>query len=218
MTKLFRWIHANLLWILRGWRVWAPLAVVVLLAATGSFLPGSPEDHARYIGVVLQLLGIGTVVHGLRDRRRLFQRPSLLGHIRAWFAGRPRLNPKPHLIHAASGHIVASGSTAKISVWHGLPPDGSLEARIEALQANLETLRKEHADTSRELRDEVRVRADQVDLERRTRETAIGDIRSRVDTLGAGGLHIESAGLFWLIIGVVLGTVPGEIASLVRLP
>jgi hypothetical protein len=81
MTKFFRWIRANLLWILDGWRVWAPLAVVFLLAATGSLLPGSPEDHARYIGVVLQLLGIGTVVHGLRDRRRLFQRPSLLSHI-----------------------------------------------------------------------------------------------------------------------------------------
>jgi len=218
MTKFFRWIRANLLWILDGWRVWAPLAVVFLLATTGSLLPGSPEDHARYIGVVLQLLGIGTVVHGLRDRRRLFQRPSLLSHIRTWFSGRPRLNPKPHVIHVASGNVVASGSTAKISVWRGAPPDSSLDARIDALQANLETLRTEHADTSRELRDEVRVRAEQVDLERRARETAIGDIRSRVDTLGAGGLHIESAGLFWLIVGVVLGTVPGEIASLVRLP
>jgi hypothetical protein len=166
----------------------------------------------------LQLLGIGTVVHGLRDRRRLFQRPSLLGHIRAWFAGRPRLNPKPHLIHAASSGAVAIGGTAKISVWRGAPPDASLEARIDAIEANLDTLRKEHADTSRELRDEVRARAEQADLERRTRETAIDDLRSRVDTLGAGGLYIESAGLFWLIIGVVLGTVPGEIASLFRLP
>jgi hypothetical protein len=38
----------------------------------------------------------------------------------------------------------------------------------------------------------------------------------QLEKLGAGGLHIEMMGVFWLVLGVVLATVPGEIAAVLK--
>jgi hypothetical protein len=95
-------------------------------------------------------------------------------------------------------------------------PNAPIEARLSALEVNIETLKEEQAETSKELQDETRKRVEALDSERRSRESAVVELRTRVDTLGAGGLHLETAGLFWLIVGVVLGTVPVEIWSVLR--
>jgi len=218
MVNLLRWFRALAFWVFDGWRVWAPVLLVAILLGLMSFAPGAPEDHARYVGLVLQLLGIATVVRGVRDRRLLFQRPSLIGHLKTWLARRPRLNPTPTIINASAACAIAAGGTAKVSVWRSIPPDASLEDRVEALRINLESLRNEQSETYRELCDEVRNRNQVVESERQARESAVSDVRSRLDMLGTGGLHIESAGLFWLITGVVFGTIPAEVASLLRLP
>jgi len=50
--------------------------------------------------------------------------------------------------------------------------------------------------------------------ERTERTSAISGLRVQVDNLGAGSLHIEMMGVYWLIAGTVLATVPAELAVL----
>ena len=216
MTKLWRFIKANGVWLLDAWRVWASFIVVFVVAVFASMLPGTGDDHVRYSGLVLQILGIATVVHGLRDRRRLFNRPSFIDHLFAWLAKRPRWGAKPQTISFSGTEVVTVSDTAKLSVWRGVPPDAPIDARLSALESNIETLKTEQAEMSKELQDETRKRVDALDSERRSRESADVELRTRVDTLGAGGLHLETAGLLWLIVGVVLGTVPAEIWSALK--
>jgi chromosome segregation ATPase len=98
-------------------------------------------------------------------------------------------------------------------MWRGVPADASVEARLAALEANLATLRTEQAETAKEFQEATRKTNDAVDAERRARESAVGSLRVQLEKLGAGGLHVEMMGVFWLILGVVLATVPGEIAA-----
>jgi len=101
-------------------------------------------------------------------------------------------------------------------VWRGAPPDASVEARLAALEANLATLRIEQAETAKESQEATRKTNEAVDAERRVRESAVTALRAQLEGLGARGLNVEMMGVFWLILGVVLATVPGEIAAVLK--
>ncbi len=211
--RVGRWIVAVAHWIADAWRVWGALAVAMFVALIGSQLPGTVDDRVRYCGLALELLGIFTVVSGLREKRLLFKRPGLLDHVCSWLARRPRWGARTQTLSASLFANAQAFGTAKLSVWQGTSPEASAEARLAALEANVETLRTEHSETSKELQEEIRKRADAVDSERLARESADRDIRTQLETFGAGSLHLETAGLFWLVLGVALATAPTEVAS-----
>lgn len=217
IQNLRRWVRALAHWLVEPWRVWVPVLVVMLVLIVASQLPMSLADPVlRYCGLAFQLLGILTVVSGLRDKRRLFNRPSLLENIRRWLDRRPRWGAKPEtILLAGTGSISLSGS-AKLSVWRGTPADASVDARLAALEANLATLRTEQAETAKELQEATRKTNEAVDAERRARESGVTALRVQLEGLGAGGLHVEMMGVFWLVVGVVLATVPGEIAAALK--
>jgi hypothetical protein len=104
----------------------------------------------------------------------------------------------------------------KLSVWRGTPTDASIEARLAALEANLATLRTEQAETVKEFQEATSKTNEAVDAERRAQESAVTALRVQLEGLGAGGLHVEMMGVFWLVLGVVLATVPGEIAAALK--
>lgn len=184
----------------------------MFVALIGSQLPGNVDDRVRYCGLTLELLGIFTVVSGLRDKRRIFKRPSLLEHVCSWLARRPRWATRTHTISLSGVASATAFGTAMLSGWRGASPDTSVEARLAALEAKVETLRTEQAGTSKELQEETRKKTEAVDSERQARESADQDIRTQLETLGAGSLHLETAGLFWLVLGVGLATAPTEVA------
>ncbi len=212
-----RWVKALARWLAEAWRVWIPVSVVVLVLTVPSQLPLSlAEPVLRYFGLAFQLLGILTVVSGLRDKRRLFNRPSLVENIRLWIHRRPPWGAKPQTILVAGTGSISLLGSAKVSLWRGVPADASVEARLAALEANLATLRTEQAEAAKEFQEATRKTNEAVDAERRARESAVGSVRVQLDKLGAGGLHVEMIGVFWLVLGVVLATVPGEIAAVLK--
>ena len=217
IQNLGRWVRALAHWLVEAWRVWVPVLVVMLVLIVASQLPLSLADPVlRYCGLAFQLVGILTVVSGLRDKRRLFNRPSLLENIRRWLDRRPRWGAKAQtILVAGTGSISLSGSV-KLSVWRGTPAEASIEARLAALEANLATLRTEQAETVKEFQEATRKTNEAVDAERRARESAVTALRVQLEGLGAGGLHVEMMGVFWLVLGVVLATVPGEIAAALK--
>jgi hypothetical protein len=84
LLKSVRWIRALGRWLMKARRVWSPVLVAGGIVAVACLLPVRLEDRLRYGGLALELLGIATVILGIRGRRRLFNRPSLREHIRAW--------------------------------------------------------------------------------------------------------------------------------------
>lgn len=212
IQNLWRWIRALAHWLMEAWRVWVTVVIVVLVAIVASQLPVSVADRVRYCGLTFQLLGILTVVSGLRDKRRLFNRPSLVENIRRWLSRHPRWGAKPHTIFDAGTVSISLSDSARASVWRGAPPDASVEARLAALEANLATLRTEQAETAKEFQEATRKTNETVDLERRAWGSTVAALRVQLEGLGAGGIHVEMMGVVWLLLGVVLATVPGEIA------
>jgi hypothetical protein len=218
LTKAWRWIKALVFWLRDAWRFWPTRFLVVVLVVTsiGSQLPVTADDRVRYCGLALQLLGILIVVVGLVTRRRLFNHPSLADDMRGWLARRPRLGAKPRTTHFSGTGGFSFGGGGKVSSWIDVPPEASTEDRLAALEANVKSLKTEQAETAKELQEETRKLIEAVESERRMRESAVIDIRRQLGILGVGGLQLEWAGVFWLIFGVVLATLPNEIASCLK--
>jgi len=217
IRSTIRWIKAVGYWLARAWRVWAVLMVVLAIMLIASLLPGALEDRVRLSGMTLELLGILTVAFGLKEKRILFQRPGLVDHFRSWWGSRPRIGAKPvtHTITGAGG-IGISGAVGRASVWLGTPPDASLEARVATLEANTLRLREEQSEIAKELNEETRNRNEAVKALHAAHEDTAKKLRAQLETFGAGNLNIEAAGLFWLVLGVILATASHEIASAVK--
>jgi len=222
LRRSARWLRALVRWLMQARPVWG-LVGVLLLALVGSCLvptfipPKSPEDRLRYFGLAFQLLGILTVVRGLLARERLFRVRSLADSIRQWWRRRPRWTPGSHTVIAGTGSIGMAGGEARLSTWQGVPPDADLPARVAALEANVDRLRADIQQHDKDIQAERQQRAEALAAERQLRESTTRDLRTQLEGLGASGIHVEWAGVYWLVVGTVLATIPAEVAGLLRL-
>lgn len=101
-------------------------------------------------------------------------------------------------------------------MWRGTPPEASVETRLAVLEANMETLRTEQAEIGKQFHEQTKKLTEAIGSERQVRESAVRQIQTQLETFGAGSLHLEMAGLFWLVLGVVLTTASGEVAGALK--
>lgn len=213
MRDLRRWALACFRWLMESWRVGILLLTGGIVLVLFSLVPFALADRLRYLGLLCQLLGIMSVVLGLRVKRRLFNRPSLGERFRHYLSRFPRWPPRPQNIAIGASIAGAGWVAGGGSVWLGPSPDAPVESRLAALEANLARLKTKQAEDAKELRETTRSNRESLESEREARRSEIAALRAQLDKLGAGGLHIEWAGVFLLALGVVLATVSDEIAA-----
>jgi len=200
---VFRWLgEARLLWLALG------VAAVALFIAFGS---NTSESRIRITGLGLQVLGLATVIWGLRKTGQLFGRPTLLVALLAWLSRFPSYQPR---IVGAVGTITA-GATAsgRGSVRASAPPDASLKKKIEVLERNLgfvsaevEQLYRELGRTHREMKDALRDEVQQ-------RGDSDEKLHKHLEAAQAGGLYVATMGTLWLFIGVSMSTASLELSK-----
>jgi hypothetical protein len=176
------------------------------------------EARLRYSGLALEMLGVFTVVHGLRAKGRLFNKPSIRALLARALKTFPKWPGRQATIHGSAGIALGGMKVAggSMSVWHGAA-DQSLERRVEALEKNLESLRQDHRDAVKDLReadDQLRRNFKSESADRRTSDQ---ELRRKIEGIGAESLHIEVMGVLWIVVGVVLATASAELATLLRL-
>ena len=213
VKDVLRWLHALANWLREASLVWVT-ALVLATAGLGAFWLRS-EPAFRWIGLFLQLLGIATVAWNIRGTRTLFGRPSAVALAAQWLRRRPRFRP-PVNVAVAGGTLGRLSSRARVDVWSDADPHAAsaLEARIDAAEKNLSRLRDRLNDLK--LETELNLERQVYALEQEKRERANDDknIRDKLETAQAGGLQISVVGVVWLVVGVIMSTIPGELACL----
>src|SRR3546814_8710666 len=79
---LIVWLRALWFWLTEPRHFWLA-TFVVALALVFALRRGTTEPEIRISGLLLQILGIGTVAWGIRETRALFGRPTLVAESRA---------------------------------------------------------------------------------------------------------------------------------------
>ena len=179
---------------------------VIVAFAVGWVFRRNPSTAVSVAGLVLELLGIAVVARGIVQLRRRFKRPS-------WFA---RLltalqRPGDNTIQIKAGVMGVSGLGTVTAVGNVATP--TIEQRLDALEATTTQLRTDLTDTRQALTASIDTVASNLRRETDERAAAIRDVLHQLEDVSAGGLRLESLGLTWLVVGVLLTTVPNELAT-----
>lgn len=192
---------------------WVFLLVLLSSVAVPQMLPVERHDAVRYAGLLLQLLGIGVVAWTLRGRGQVFNHKAVTRYALEWLRRAPIRGPARGRVELqGTGGMRISGS-ASVEVWRGPRLDQPVEAQLEAIRQNLEMVRGKvdslMAQTDRRLAD----MNNGLDEERRERVAHIREVTRALERVAADSLYVEVAGLWWLVIGIVLATAPGEVVE-----
>lgn len=200
------WVEARYAWLAFG---------VIVIALVVSLRPGTPEPLIRLTGLILQLLGIGTVIWGISETRALFGHPSFAAKTKSWLGRFPLLR-RNIVLAAGAGSLSAATCKARGYVTQGLGPNPTIETRIDALEKNMALIHERISSNEKELDEEVRKAAEALKNEERARQTEDNAIHEKLEATGTGGVHISAIGASWLFVGVILSTAGIEIAEFLK--
>jgi hypothetical protein len=215
MQRSLTWLKANAHWLAKARPLWVAFGFVLLVCVLSLLVPRTLNDRIRYCGWVLELSGISIVIVGLNEKLRLFNRPSLVGHVGNWLAERPQFSPRSRTVPLTGESMTLTGGFATLSVWSN-PVDGSVEARIGALESNVKSLKEMQGNTAKQIEEQKTMQDQALTAEREARKTAVQEVRATMETFGIGGLHMEAIGVFWLMLGATFATMSPEISTVLK--
>ncbi len=171
------------------------------------------SDALRWSGLFLQIIGLGSVVIGLQESRRLFNQPSVFESIREWLLQGIRIFKPRHIVIKAEGGAIGISTAFGHARVTSSPQSDSVEDRLFSLERNIEYLRDE-IDHLRKDGAEFRKKATE-DLVTERKERIAGDEvhAKQLQEAVIGGIHIELAGLIYLLFGITFATIPDEIVA-----
>jgi len=200
-------------WLAEARHVWYS-AVVLGFALIISLCLYPTEPVIRLTGLVLQLLGIGTVICGISETRALFGHPSFASKTKAWLSRFPLLRRNVVLKVDVASHIIVSGE-AKAYQTHRAA-DSTTEARLDSLERNVTLIHERISQTQKEMDEGLHKISNSVKREEQLRQAEDNAIRMKLEATGTGGVHISLIGASWLFVGIILSTAAMEIAALFK--
>lgn len=174
------------------------------------------------------MLGLATVALGISDLRRSFGLPSTTLEMRdeVWEAIRRtwgdllrKLGRKPrppNIVGVGAATLGVGTMRARARVKPG--PDATLSQRVDLLERVVDGLEDRADKLEDDLEQETKERKDEAAIERRERVEQDEWLEARVRNVATGGLRLQTLGLLWLVVGVVLATWSPELGRLVTSP
>lgn len=186
---------------------------VVVASMAFALFGGVTEPKIRISGLVLQLCGIGTVVWGLRQTRKLFGRQGFFEHLVEWLKRFPKYEPRS-VSFEGNISLPKIQLTGRAHLWQGAGPEAPIEKRLAVVEANLLALDQRLVQVDHRLDAEARNIKSELHQERVLREKEDDETKRKIELSQTGGLSISVMGLVWLLLGVALSTASTEIAKL----
>lgn len=205
------WVHlgeAAPVWIATT----VPVGITLFMWSISRLLALSTEQFVRFSGGLLELAGVCTIALGLRDTRKLFERPSFRDAVRDWFGTIPRWRSQHH-VQVGSGVLTLRPGSVQGYGTVTSPAESTVEQRIAALESEVKNLSGRIQATREEFDSKITEQKNALAAEQRERKEHVAGTRRLIDEAVAGGLVVEATGLIWLVIGLVLATTSAEIAQ-----
>jgi len=105
-------------------------------------------------------------------------------------------------------------ASGKLSVWTRIDPEWPLEKQVSGLARNVEHLRRELDQLDDKMEKHATEGGEALADEQKARKSGDESLRELFTAAHVGGIHIAAAGLIWLLLGILLTSLPNEVASL----
>jgi hypothetical protein len=186
------------------------LCISALLAVWLSEPSERTTDTFRFWGLLLQLLGIGAIVLGLRGKGSQFGEAHIHNSLSKWWMKAP-WKRRPVVAHIES--VESRAEVGDLAGIVGPRTHASPEERIADLERDLRSLILQASEIRGDLRQELTAVRREMATERSARAQGDRDLGERLQRLAVGGNHIEWAGVWWIGLGLTLATVPDLCAA-----
>ena len=187
--------------------------IPVLLAAVSIYFLNASEPSIRISGLLLQIIGIGSVIWGISKTRSHFGHPSSINIFLAWLRRFPLIRRNAY-IEPEGINLGASLVGVKLTSVFTPNPDAALDERLKVIEKGIETLQNRIGDTEHQIDQYQSTTDGKILVEERTRKNEDKKIMSSIESFSTGGLYISAIGALWLFVGVVLSTASPEISRL----
>lgn len=184
-------------------------AIVAILYQDGA------EPAIRLAGLVLQLLGIFTVVWGIIETRQFFGMQPSLKTVTQWLSRFP-LRRRPIIVAIGSAAEANDSLSARAHTSWPIDSTAPLEQRVSTLERNLPLIQERISNFQTECDQRAQQVSDQLRFEQQDRLTLSHQLHSQVRTYATGGLHISAIGAAWVFLGTVFGTASIEISAFLK--
>lgn len=202
-------------WLVEARYAWLAIGLI-LVALAISLRPHTSELVIRLTGLVLQVLGIGTVIWGISETKALFGHPSFALKAKSWLKRFPLL--RRNIVFATgAGSLGLAACKVRGHITQG--PTGrnpTIEERVDSLERNIALIHERISGTEKEMDEEFRKVTEALKDEAQARQAEDNLLREKLEAAGTGGVHISAIGASWLFVGVVLSTVGIEIAEFLK--
>ena len=208
------WIQRKWIWAMRNKLFWWNL---VFVAASIVFIfiwrsPGESDFRIKTLGMILQLIGVGTVWFDLTSTARAFGKTGMIQRTKEWLKAGFRGDATVFL----SGAFASATATtnARATVRWPIDPNVVDWMRIEALEKNLAKIDEDITALFRELDQHTAAARERSLNEENVRAQAVADVRRELIEASVGNFPILVFGAVWLAVGVVLSTWAPEIVKI----
>lgn len=199
------------LWTFEPKLAWATGSLCFVTAWVLFTVQPQQELCIRWWGMLLQLLGIVSVIHEFRSTQKHFGQDSAYTRMRKWLARWPTRNVTVKIegvcVSPQTGNMAATGGHV------GPRPGTDIGSRVVALEqgfsdvmAGLTTIRSA-ADTDR------RAHVQAMEHEGVMRAQADASLTREIEAVTTGSLPFSMFGVAWLTVGMIIGTISPELAK-----
>ena len=204
-------IRARWCWFAKAKYVWIAFFSTLIALLIGLWSPSS-EQRIRLTGLILQLLGVATVVWGIAKTRADFGYPPIFTWAKGYFSCFPIVRrsatvaPKGVVAFTSTGTVTADATNGP-----GLNP--TIESRLDTLEKNMEALHGRITTTKNEMQERFNKANEALFAETASRTAEDALTRGMLEKTATGGVHISAMGATWLFVGVFLSTAAPELAG-----
>lgn len=194
--------------------VWITV-VVVICALAFALRPGTSEPAIRYTGLVLQVVGISTVIWGIYEIRGLFGYPPIRKKIKIWFRRFPYPRRRTTVSATHTIPIVYELGADEYFI-HGPGDSPTTKMRLDALDKNVQTIHDRITTLGKEIEHRIEGLGQDLRKEQDARSVQHQEVRKTIEAIGAGGVHISAMGAVWLLFGVTLSAAGPDLACVLQ--
>jgi hypothetical protein len=193
------------------------LTALLVLFALPCLFSSPGATRVQWQGMFFQCAGVLLVAWGLADtRHRLFHKTPLRRELwdrvrRVSYVIKP---PPPINISAemaGAGNAIIGAGEVRINV-----PAVTLEERLTALTKDVRRVEETVSALQRDLLNAKREVGERIDRESSERQIENRSIRDLLEKATVGGIHLEFAGVGFLLAGILFTSVPEWVASVLQ--
>ncbi len=163
-------------------------------------ITGPKEFSNKIAGTVFQVLGGLIVLISINSNLGLFRRQNLFSTFKAWISEFPQFRTR-HVIHAATGHAVGSGSAVGIStniVGESIEQRiAGLERRLDETNVRVSTLQKEQSERMERMNTSL---SNSI----ASAKSELSDLASKVEAATVGGFKQQVFGVLIAVYGALV--------------